>query len=306
MSLITQCPACSTLFKVVQDQLRVSDGWVRCGQCDEVFDASKQLRPSNPSEPVPKASPANDPAVASGPDTGYDWGPVTELAEASVPPPTDPFLERSPHELSAYPEWKEQPPQAQVQAKEENKPEDFASGLAKMAVPTFMASAVEPPVRTGLWSRVVIACVAAMLTFLLLVQVVHQERDWLVASQPALRPAVEMLCTALDCKVAPLHRIETVVIDSSSFAKSAAGLYKLQITLKNIGSLGVAIPSLELTLTDTADQAALRRVLRASDLAQNKEVLGAGEELSSSLVVKVNAINGVEKIAGYRLLAFYP
>ncbi|MBP7453787.1 MAG: zinc-ribbon domain-containing protein, partial [Ottowia sp.] len=40
MSLITRCPTCATLFKVVADQLRVSGGWVRCGHCQEVFDAS--------------------------------------------------------------------------------------------------------------------------------------------------------------------------------------------------------------------------------------------------------------------------
>jgi predicted Zn finger-like uncharacterized protein len=33
MSLITRCPACGTMFKVVPDQLRISEGWVRCGQC---------------------------------------------------------------------------------------------------------------------------------------------------------------------------------------------------------------------------------------------------------------------------------
>jgi len=43
MSLITRCPSCETLFKVVPDQLRISDGWVRCGQCEEVFDASRHL-----------------------------------------------------------------------------------------------------------------------------------------------------------------------------------------------------------------------------------------------------------------------
>ena len=54
MSLITRCPACETLFRVVPDQLRISDGWVRCGQCDEVFDASWHLLPATPSiaEPV--------------------------------------------------------------------------------------------------------------------------------------------------------------------------------------------------------------------------------------------------------------
>ncbi|MBP9684584.1 MAG: zinc-ribbon domain-containing protein, partial [Rhodoferax sp.] len=43
MSLITRCPACETLFKVVPDQLRMSEGWVRCGQCSEIFDASLHL-----------------------------------------------------------------------------------------------------------------------------------------------------------------------------------------------------------------------------------------------------------------------
>jgi predicted Zn finger-like uncharacterized protein len=40
----TRCPACRTCFQVTSEQLRVSDGWVRCGQCDEIFDARLQLR----------------------------------------------------------------------------------------------------------------------------------------------------------------------------------------------------------------------------------------------------------------------
>lgn len=37
--MLTRCPACATCYRVVADQLRVSKGWVRCGQCSEVFDA---------------------------------------------------------------------------------------------------------------------------------------------------------------------------------------------------------------------------------------------------------------------------
>ncbi|VWX58179.1 conserved hypothetical protein [Burkholderiales bacterium 8X] len=44
MSLVTRCPACATTFKVVKDQLRISDGWVRCGRCSQVFDANDDLR----------------------------------------------------------------------------------------------------------------------------------------------------------------------------------------------------------------------------------------------------------------------
>lgn len=43
MSLLTRCPACTTLYRVVPDQLRISDGWVKCGQCGDIFDASQHL-----------------------------------------------------------------------------------------------------------------------------------------------------------------------------------------------------------------------------------------------------------------------
>jgi predicted Zn finger-like uncharacterized protein len=43
MSLATRCPSCGTIFRVVQDQLKVSEGWVRCGQCHEVFHGIEAL-----------------------------------------------------------------------------------------------------------------------------------------------------------------------------------------------------------------------------------------------------------------------
>ena len=44
MPLVTECPKCRTLFKVVRDQLKISDGWVRCGHCGEIFDTAINLR----------------------------------------------------------------------------------------------------------------------------------------------------------------------------------------------------------------------------------------------------------------------
>jgi len=43
MSLATRCTSCGTAFRVVQDQLKVSEGWVRCGRCDAVFNALEGL-----------------------------------------------------------------------------------------------------------------------------------------------------------------------------------------------------------------------------------------------------------------------
>lgn len=66
MSLATRCPACGTTFKVVQDQLKVSEGWVRCGQCHEVFNALESLfeLPAAPSPDGPPPVPS--PTAASG------------------------------------------------------------------------------------------------------------------------------------------------------------------------------------------------------------------------------------------------
>ncbi|HZV62965.1 MAG TPA: zinc-ribbon and DUF3426 domain-containing protein [Methylophilaceae bacterium] len=43
MSLITSCPQCLTNFRVTQEQLAASNGKVRCGKCQQVFDALSRL-----------------------------------------------------------------------------------------------------------------------------------------------------------------------------------------------------------------------------------------------------------------------
>lgn len=42
------------MFKVVADQLRISEGWVRCGHCQQVFDASAHLQPALPPALMPE------------------------------------------------------------------------------------------------------------------------------------------------------------------------------------------------------------------------------------------------------------
>lgn len=70
MSLTTRCPACGTTFRVVPDQLKISDGWVRCGHCADVFDATLFLEGEMPPvatqpPPPPPPSPPSPPAPAS-------------------------------------------------------------------------------------------------------------------------------------------------------------------------------------------------------------------------------------------------
>jgi predicted Zn finger-like uncharacterized protein len=90
MSLITRCPACGTLFKVVADQLKISQGWVRCGQCAEVFDAQAQMSSarSGPSAPVPLQAEqtivAPEAIVPAAPTLGHAAGASNPVAETDA------------------------------------------------------------------------------------------------------------------------------------------------------------------------------------------------------------------------------
>jgi predicted Zn finger-like uncharacterized protein len=55
MSHLTRCPVCATTFRVVDDQLKLADGWVRCGSCQHVYDALPGLQDEPPPPPVAEA-----------------------------------------------------------------------------------------------------------------------------------------------------------------------------------------------------------------------------------------------------------
>jgi predicted Zn finger-like uncharacterized protein len=116
MSLATRCPACHTVFRVVQDQLRVSEGWVRCGQCQEVFNALETLFDLGDAalEEAPAEAPAEEPApipddaeidagevIAEGPLPEDHWDPSPPpLPPARVVPEDVPALQ---HDTQAEP-----------------------------------------------------------------------------------------------------------------------------------------------------------------------------------------------------------
>jgi hypothetical protein len=82
--------------------------------------------------------------------------------------------------------------------------------------------------------------------------------------------------------------------------------YRLNVTLKNQAATEVAMPALELTLTDGQDQPLVRRVVMPDELGPNAAVIPAASEWSGSLALAVAGGEAGGRIAGYRLLAFYP
>lgn len=335
MSLITRCPACGTMFKVVPDQLRISEGWVRCGHCTEVFDASVHLQQDGPPS-VAHAEPQVEPfdPFDAGPAADSDPAPVPYSASAhagtypdAYPDPTparEPAPEPDPFDEPLFAPMDRQASGALAQASAPGRPDllahqDAGASPAQDAIGEPAEPAEEPPEhdvsfvrdarRKAFWRRpavrVALFVAAVLLAMLLVLQAALNDRDRLAAAEPSLRPLLVALCEPLVCSVGPPRQIDAIVIDSSSFSKLRSDAYRLNFTLKNQATNEVAMPAIELTLTDTQDQPLLRRVLMPSDLGAKSPVIDASAEWSGSLALAV-AGNGGPRVAGYRVLAFYP
>lgn len=323
MSLITRCPACGTMFKVVPDQLRISEGWVRCGHCSEVFDATVHLQQEGPPsvlqadprvesfdpfdarqdgypDPTPAREPAPEPGSPGKPDEPSPWAGADPFDEPLLPQP-----DQAPHAVASAPT----PAPAQEHL-------DFLPGASAQqdatdepAGPPHDVSFVRDARRKAFWRRPVVRAAlfvaALLLAVLLVLQAALHDRDRLAAAEPSLRPLLEALCEPLACSVGPPRQIDAIVIDSSSFSKLRGDAYRLNFTLKNQAANEVAMPAIELTLTDTQDQPLLRRVLTPSELGAKSNVIDASAEWPGSLALTA-AVNGGPRVAGYRVLAFYP
>lgn len=94
MRFVTHCPSCGTSFKVVADQLRIAQGWVRCGQCQAVYKAVDTLMPAASDAPQEDAAPTTAlPTADAAPAPSAaapDARPAEQPAPVEAPQPAEP------------------------------------------------------------------------------------------------------------------------------------------------------------------------------------------------------------------------
>ena len=380
MSFTTRCPACGTTFKIVPDQLKISDGWVRCGHCADVFDATLFLQgeaapvvpaaspvaPSVPSMPLaPVAGGVATPSFApddsqvpgqtpeavfdaqAGHDNDGEWllHPASSMP-AAPPADSDPagepglalnpalgddafedelrrFAQASPQitPVQASPVSSPLPPEEPAIAEgsaEAVSEEGYDLPVSPEVSPELPIDEALLPVEPGFvlqarrrafWRsrgmRAALMVVSLLLGLGLLAQVAVHERDSLAARFPAAAPLLEALCLPSGCQIGPVRQIESVVIDSSNLVRRLGNFYAFDFVLKNSARMPVAVPALELSLTDTRDAVIVRRVFLPEELPGAPQQLPAQGTLSLSLRLAI-ADQGVSSMSGYRALVFYP
>ncbi len=333
MSLATRCINCGTVFRVVQDQLKVSEGWVRCGRCNEVFNAIEGLfdleRDAPPNWKPPPAPPAPPAATVAA-----NYEPQSE------PPDDDEVFQLSDNDRVHSRFF--QPEQADVeqtpaQAVKERDRRDFAearfneallddqpleserqrTGIPRSSVksarakleaqrrgPGFVQQARQRERWRSPGMRALLSALVLLLAGALLVQAGHHFRDLWAERWPATRPALAVGCQWLDCTLAPPHRIDDVVVESSTLSPGPNGNgYRLALVLRNRGELTIATPWIDLRLTDSSGQMVARRALAPADFRLDPAVLAPGGESTLQLLF---ASSDPRRINGYTVEIFYP
>lgn len=139
----------------------------------------------------------------------------------------------------------------------------------------------------------------------LLGQITVQERDRIVAMMPHLRPWVEQLCQPINCDIRLLKQIQAVQIDSSALIDLKNGAYRFEVTLVNTATYPIALPAVELAITNANGQIIASKVVLPNDWAESSEALPPRAEhpLQTHLSFKKRED---WPMSGYRALAFYP
>ncbi|WP_456282246.1 DUF3426 domain-containing protein [Cupriavidus sp. JZ107] len=156
------------------------------------------------------------------------------------------------------------------------------------------------------------AAAAALAALLASIAAALLWRTELAGRVPALRPGLEAACAPLGCRVLPARQLAALRIDGSQLQMPDAGAddYLLTMTLRNEGRALVALPAIELVLTDAQDRPVQRLVLMPADYlpaAQRaRDPDGAtGLQAGAELPLQVR-FRTRQAADNYRVSVFYP
>jgi len=285
MALSTQCPHCHTTFRVAQDQLKLRDGLVRCGQCKEVFNGIEHLLPSDwpaqaPAVPIP-------PQTRTFPENWFelplDDGHRPEHAGRRSP------SERPPRPL---PKFTPAAPAAPETAAEE--PNFVKRGRRKQRMKRI--------------SRILMGIGSVILLLGLMAQSLYALRNQIALWLPQTKPLLEQACAVLACRIDLPAQIDAVSIESSELQTLAPNrdIYVLTALLRNRSASVQAWPHIELTLNDANEKPLVRRVFAGREYVGSDQEAAQGFAAASEQPIKLFFEVSPLKPAGYRVYLFYP
>ena len=329
MSMVTQCPHCSTAFNVTPEQLFARDGRVRCGHCTQVFDGlvnltSLEALQAGVPPPLADSSAAAQQADAQShetsptplPEHGFspvNWPMLPDVPQVPVPPlPLEVVADAAQASLRDTYEKYDRHETQDGEAHEARLASMAAKGslASPPAVSEYRVSEeirvedVEPAPSTRRVS-VPWALAATLAALLLCGQALYSFRSEIAAHFPAMKPALAQACGWARCSVPPLQRPTVLSIQASDLLildKAKPHLVQLIVTLQNQSALDVGYPAIDLVLNDRFDHAIARRVFVPADYLRGADAQKTVIAASVTTTVRIDLDVSELSAGGFGLL----
>lgn len=310
-SMQTTCPACHTVFRIQPEQLEAYAGKVRCGKCADVFNAFETLVTSietvNLIAPPPEEEKEAEAAAVEYVEV-YDVQPVTIFAPASAtfPLPTDEQIEREAEEINREIAANAHPDLIKEVAHATKPGLQITPELHKKL--DLLQQQLSTQEKHARWHFFGWGAAIAVLLLVLVIQSAYFLRDPIAAYYPETKPLLTTLCQALRCKVSLLANADLIKLDTTELqtVPDHPHVITLSASLRNIAPYRQAYPQLELTLTDSANQALARRQFAPSDYLPQRIQPETGMPVQEDIPVKLTLELVNLDAVGYKLLVYYP
>ncbi|HEX4597158.1 MAG TPA: DUF3426 domain-containing protein [Burkholderiaceae bacterium] len=340
MALAARCPHCRALFRVVADQLKLRGGLVRCGECRQVFDAIGSLSyvddvalAREKAEAAIGGAAHPGPAVAAPPPSAPP--PPAREAPKPAPPRVLRPVEVGRRAAARAPQIRDElavPTLIGIAEPQEASNEEALesalavagyhprgapdgthetgeqeSGEGEPEAPSFLPTPDQQRAQR-LDRALAIAC--GPLALLAVIQLALTLRADALETWPSLRPALVHACSVFGCKASwPAHAELLTIVGSELEAVPGTDVIELDAAVRSRANFIMALPAIEVTLTDTLNRTVARKVFLPVDYLASSgepssridEGLAPGSDLSVRLVFEARGLSA----SGFVLYPFY-
>ncbi len=165
---------------------------------------------------------------------------------------------------------------------------------------------MQPPIKLRRWPWAIAASLAGIV---FIAQIAVYYRIEIAVLSPEARPALEALCEVAMCSVDLPSKVELLSIEASDLHPvdpATPTQLELTATLRNRAPFAQTWPHLELTITDTTDNAVARRVIAPQEYLLRGRDATSGFASQSDNPVSIFLTTAGLPASGYRLYLFYP
>ncbi len=295
MNYITSCPACETQFLITTEHLKAHGGKVQCGNCEQIFNAKNRL--TEVSDDIHSAA-EYQASIAAQDNSSANIGTVLNEVLGSVPNLDN--LESNKKSAEPYIgviDTKSQTSTVEVYDMDQINAPIVIDDLTTN--PKFD----KPKTKMNVW----LMLFGLLLAILAGLQSLYYWRSNIASDYPQFKPFLTQACVALNCEIALPKNLDLLALDDSDMQENPdhEKVIKFSSLLINNAPYTQAYPNIELTLTNTADEPVLRKLISPNDYLANNTNAAAGLDSREEIRINLNIQVSDLAVAGYRALLVY-